>query len=415
MFDARAADRNANLMILEGTIFWAGLSFLQGDTVVTNFIRLTTGSAALAGFAATTRSLCWLLGQFFLGLFIHKFRSQSRLMGVVGFLSRPLILLMALMMVLGVTGPAAAWLFLGLYALFFLTDGMLSLCWLQICTRTLPIARRGEVVSIQQTYAGIAGLGVGWVLKTLLGGQLSFQTQYAVIFALAGILMLLDAVALSLIRDVPHESAPEQPPVHPIRYIARMLPILKEAPPVRHSLITRMLYTLTLMAAPINLMFGREAGLSEAQLSILVFMPVAGQILSGALWAQVCRRLSYPVMMRMAQALGVLCAIANIACYFVARAGCPVMVPLSLAMVLVSVNTSAGTGFFQHMVAQVSEEKRSDTIVLSALMMAPLSFSTYLAGAIVERAGYLPVYLAMLTAGMVGWILVRRLIPVTAK
>ena len=39
-------------MILEGTLFWAGLSFLQGDTVITNFIRLTTGSAALAGLAA---------------------------------------------------------------------------------------------------------------------------------------------------------------------------------------------------------------------------------------------------------------------------------------------------------------------------------------------------------------------------
>ena len=415
MFDAKATNRNANLLILEGTIFWAGLSFLQGDTVVTNFIRLTTGSAALAGFAATTRSLCWLLGQFVMGLFIHKFRSQSRLMSVMGLASRPMILLMALMMFSGITGNAAAWLFLGLYALFFLTDGMLSLCWLQICARTLPIARRGEVISIQQTFAGLAGLGVGWVLKTLLGSQMSFQMQYAVIFSLAGALMLLDALAMTLIRDVPHPSAPDQPPVHPIRYIARMLPILKDEPPVRHSLITRMLYTLTLMAAPINLMFGREAGLTEAQLAVLVFMPFAGQIVSGVLWAQVCRRLSYPVMMRMAQVLGVLCAGSNIACYFIARAGLPVMVPLSIAMVLVSINTAAGTGFYQHMIAKSPEHKQADTIVLSALMMAPLSFSTYLAGVIVEHAGYLPVYLIMLISGMVGWILVRRLVPVTAK
>ena len=402
-------------MILEGTIFWAGLSFLQGDTVVTNFIRLTTGSAALAGFAATTRSLCWLMGQFVLGLFIHRFRSQSRLMTVTGLISRPVILLMALLMFSGITGPTAAWLFLALYALFFLTDGMLSLCWLQICARTLPIARRGEVISIQQTFAGLSGLGVGWVLKTLLGSQLSFQMQYAVIFSLAGALMLLDGVALSLIRDVPHPSMPDQPPVHPIRYIARMLPILKEAPPVRHSLVTRMLYTLTLMAAPINLMFGREAGLTEAQLAVLVFMPFAGQIVSGVLWAQVCRRLSYPVMMRMAQALGVACALSNIACFFLARAGVPVMVPLSAAMVLVSINSAAGTGFYQHMIAETPEEKQSDTTVLSALMLAPLSISTYLAGAIVEFAGYLPVYLIMLAAGTVGWILVRRLVPVTAK
>jgi MFS family permease len=402
-------------MILEGTIFWAGLSFLQGDTVITNFIRLTTGSAALAGFASTTKSLCWLLGQFVLGLFIHKFRSQSRLMAVAGFMSRPLILLMALVMMLNLPGAASAWLFLPLYALFFLTDGMLSLCWLSICTRTLPIARRGEVISIQQTFGGIAGLGVGWALRTLLGSGLSFQTQYAVIFTLAGALMMLDAVALALIKDVPHASAPGEPPVHPVRYIRRMLPILKDEPPVRRSLIARMLYTLTLMAAPINLMFGREAGLTESQLAVLVFMPFAGQIVSGVLWSQVCRRLSYPVLMRMAQALGILCALANIACYLLAEAGLPVMAMLSVAMVLVAINTAAGGGFYQHMIAETPEEKHSDATVLSALMMAPLSFGTYLAGAIVERAGYLPVYLIALAAGTVGWILLLRLVPVTAK
>ena len=415
MFDEKAANRNARLMILEGTIFWAGLSFLQGDTVITNFIRLTTGSAALAGFASTTKTLSWLLGQFILGLFIHKFRSQSRLMAVVGFASRPLILLMTLIMVLNVSGEVSAWLFLLLYALFFLADGMLTLCWLSICTRTLPIARRGEVISIQQTFAGIVGLGVGWVLKTLLGSDLTFQTQYAVIFSLAGVLMVLDSVALSLIKDAPHASAPDEPPVHPIRYIKRMLPILKDEPQVRRSLIARMVYTLTLMAAPINLMFGREAGLTEAQLAILVFMPIAGQIVSGVLWSQVCRRLSYPILMRMAQALGILCAVSNIACYLMAEAGLPVMGMLSVAMVLVSINTAAGTGFYQHMIAETPEAKQSDAIVLSALMMAPLAFSTYLAGAIVEYAGYLPVYLIALAAGTVGWILLRRHVPVTAK
>jgi hypothetical protein len=390
MFDEKTANRNARLMILEGTIFWAGLSFLQGDTVITNFIRLTTGSAALAGFASTTKTLCWLLGQFILGLFIHKFRSQSRLMGIVGFISRPMILVLALVMTLNLPGEASAWLFLLIYALFFLTDGMLTLCWVQICARTLPIARRGEVISLQQTFAGIAGLGVGWVLKSLLGSGLSFQTQYAVIFLLAGVLMLLDAVALALIGDVPHASSPDEPPVHPIPYIQRMLPILKDEPPVRRSLIARMLYTLTLMAAPINLMFGRDAGLTEAQLAILVFMPIAGQIVSGVLWAQVCRRLSYPILMRMALILGILTAGANIACYLLAEAGLNVMAMLSLSMVMVSINTAAGTGFYQHMIAETPEQKQSDAIVLSALLMAPLAFSTYLAGAIVERAGYLP-------------------------
>lgn len=415
MFDQRAVNRNATLMILEGTLFWAGLSFLQGDTVITNFIRLTAGSAALAGFAATIKTLMWLAGQFVLGLFFHRFRSQSRLMAVVGFTCRPIVLLMALMMFSGVTGMAAAWGFLGLYALFFLLDGFLTLCWAEIANRTLPIARRGVVISMQQTFAGIAGLGVGWALRAVLGSELSFQMQYAVIFALGGTLMLLDAVVLSMIRDVPHPSQPDQPPVHPLKYIRRLLPILRDNAPVRHTLVARLLYTVTLMAAPINLMFGRDAGLSEAQLATLVFMPVLGQIVAGVMWAQVCRRFSYPVMMRMGEALGILCALTNILCWMFARCGVPVMVPLSVAMVLVSLNTSAYTGFYQHMITLVAPEIRSDAIVLNALMLTPLSFSTYFAGLIVEHAGYLPVYLIMLVSGTVGWFLVRRLVPVTPK
>jgi hypothetical protein len=227
--------------------------------------------------------------------------------------------------------------------------------------------------------------------------------------------MMMDAVALSLIRDVPHPSTPDEPPVRPVKYVRRLLPMLRDESQVRRALIARVLYTLTLIASPVNLLFGRDAGLTEAQLAMLVFMPIMGQIVSGVLWAQVCRQLSYPVMMAMAEALGALTSLANIACFFIAKAGLPVLIPLSVAMVLISVNTAAGTGFYQQMIADVSEDKRSDATVLGALVMAPLSFGTYLAGAIVEHWGYLPVYLIMLVSGTVGWILVRRHIPVTAK
>jgi len=415
MQDARAIEKNARLMMLEGTLFWASLSFLQGDTVITNFIRLTTGSVALAGLAATIKTLLSLVGLFVAGLFIHRMRSQSRFMGILALISRPMFLILVPLILSGLSGPAAAWVFLLMYGLFFLTDGMMSLCWMEICARTLPIARRGEVMTLQQAFAGLVGLVAGWALKVILGSQLSFQSQYALIFGLAGVLLTIDGFALSRIRDLPHPCEPDRPVVNPFRYAARLIPILKTNRPVRVTLIARALYMMTLIAAPLNLMFGREAGLSQAQLATLVFMPVAGQIIAGVGWTQVCRRLSYPVMMLMAEALGVVSALINIGCWFLARAGLPVMAPLSLAMALTAVNMPANVGFFQHMIAEADPDRRPDTIVLAALVMAPLSLGTYLAGVVVERAGYLPVYLIMLTAGTVGLVLVRRLIAVTAK
>lgn len=76
---------------------------------------------------------------------------------------------------------------------------------------------------------------------------------------------------------------------------------------------------------------------------------------------------------------------------------------------------AAYTGFYQHMMTLAEPEVRPDAIVLNALALTPLSISTYLAGAVVERAGYLPVYLIMLVSGTVGWFLVRRLVLVTPK
>lgn len=406
---ALLARRNAALMVLEGSLFWAGLAFLQGDTVVSRFIDITTGSIALAGLAATLRSLMPIVGQFIGGMFIHKVRVHLKALRLLGFLCRPLILLMVPPLLLGLEGPAAAWALLVIYSALFFLDGWVGLFWTEICSRTLPLAKRGEVISLQQTFSGLAGLVAGFILSAILASALPFKLQYSVIFSICGALLIVDAVVLCLFGDLPHPSCPEKPAPNPLFYIRSLLTLFRRDRPVREILYARALYLLTLISAPINLVFGRTmGGLSDAQLAALVFMPVIGQTVAGVLWAQVCRRLSYPVMMLMAEALGAVCALMNFACFFMAAAGLPVMLPLSATMALIALNTPAYTGFAQQMIAIVDEVNRPAYIVMSGLIMAPFSFGTYLAGLVVERFGYLPVYAAMLLSGAAGFYIVYR-------
>lgn len=403
--ESHLARRNSVLMTLEGTLFWAGLSFLEGNTVISVFMNETTGSAAMAGMAATLRTLLFLVGQFVVGMFIHRVRVQSRFMAIVGCLSRPLILLAIPALLGGASGPAAAYLFLALYGLTFFCDGFVGLCWNEICVRTLPLKRRGEVISLQQTFSGLVGLMGGAALRAILGSSLSMQHQFSIIFGLSGLCMVLDAIVLCLIRDVPHPSAPERPVPSLSAYLGQFVPLFSQSPTVRRVLLGRALYLLTLISAPINILFGIQAGLSTAQQATLVFMPVVGQIAAGLLWARVSRRWGYPMMMLMAQVLGVLSALINFACLGFSAMGWPVMAPLSLVMVLISINTPAYTGYFQHMVACVDADNRALYIVLASTMMAPLSLGTYFAGIICERWGYAPVYLIMLAAGLCGlWV-----------
>ncbi len=409
MHASQAARKNSYLLILEGTLFWAGLAFLQGDVVVSAFLDAATGSAALVGLAATCMAVMPMVGQLFMGMLIHKVKVQSRLMAVLGFIDRPLLLLMVPLLMAGLNGPGAAAALLILYSLFFLIDGAISLLWIELCTRTLPERKRGQVISLQQTFSGLVGFGAGLLVNRILGSALSFEHQYAVIFSLSGLMLILDATVLALLKDVPHPSAPERPVLGLHRYLRNLVPLLTGNAPIRNVLVCRALYLLTLISAPINLVFGRVVGhLSAQQLALLVFMPVIGQTTAGLLWSQVCKRLGYPTMMLMAEGAGVLCALMNLLCLGVASSGGDVMLPLSITMVLIAINKPAYTGFTQQVVIMAPEEQRPSFIVLTGLVLAPMAFGTTLAGFVAERFGYLPVYLTMLLSGLLGFTLVFR-------
>lgn len=397
------ARRNAVLMVIEGTLFWAGLSFLEGNTVISVFMERATGSAAMVGLAATLRQIMVLLGQFIMGMFIHKIRVQRKFMVVMAFICRPMILLMVPVLLTGVTGVPSAIIFLVVYGLIFFTDGFVGMCWNQIAIRTLPLRRRGEVVSLQQTFAGVVGIGTGFALRAILKSELTDAHQFAIIFSLAGLFLIIDAIVLTRFDDVPHPSSPDAPVPHVSRYVAQFVPLFRENRTVRRVLLCRALYLLTLISAPLNILFGAgPGGLTLAQQASLVFMPVAGQVIAGLIWSRVSRRLGYPAIMLSAQGIGVLCSLLSFLSLGLSSAGISPLIPLSATMILIGINTPAYIGFFHHMMEAVEEQRRALTMVLASLVLAPLAFGTTLAGWLCERFGYAPVYAIMLIGGIAG-------------
>ena len=393
---------NFLFMLLEGAMFHIGYSFMQTDTVIAKFIDISAHSTTLAGFAASISTFSFLLGQVVGGAYLHRVRVQSRHMVRVGLVSRGMMLIVSAALALGLRGLASAWLFLILYAVFLLTDGVVSLCWNQICARTLPVRKRGEVLGLQQTLCGLLGLATGFVLQKLLTSALGEYARFSIIFALSGGVLMLSVAFLARIRDVPHPSHPEEPVKSPRRYVRELVPLFAAHQGVQQVTLSRCLYTFTLMALPLNFKFGQLNGLSERQLAMLVYMPVAGRIAAGILWSQLSRLKGYPVMMLCGHIIGLLSAAFNIAAYAMGRNGQHVMLPLCAAMVLVSINSQGSIGYNQHMVAIVREEDRASYIVLMALLCAPMALSSTLAGFIAERWGFMPVYALIVAAALLG-------------
>ena len=388
-------------MVLEGALFYAALSLIPNETVVAEFLDYTSGSVALAGLAATMSSLMFYVGQFVGGLFIHKIVRQKTFMCKMAFLSRGLLVLFAVLMLTGIQGKAAAWLFIGAYFVIFTIDGFVGLCWNQILARTLPSEKRGQVLSWQQSMCGIIGIGAGFVVQRIMLSDMTPMGRYTLLFWMAGIVFVAAAVMTLFFRDLPHGSEPDAPVKNPVKYIGELLPLLTQDRGVRNTLISRVIFVFTMISAPVNFKFGQVSGLSEYQLSLLVYMPLVGQILAGFFWGHISNRTNYPTMMLLAQIFGIGCAAANFAAFFMGMAGMSVMVPLCIAMALVKFTYVANNGFAMHVLGIVDEENRANAIVLTSIITAPAALGTTLAGIIADWA-FWPVYGIMLIAGIAG-------------
>lgn len=402
MESEQIARRNFWIMLFEGAMFHIGYSFLQIDTVVARFLDFTTHSATMVGLAGTIASCMFLIGQVFCGMFIHRVTKQSRFMAKWGLISRLIIPALAIAMFAGVKGTAAAWLFLIMFALFLFTDGFVGMNWTQIAARTLPVRKRGEVVALQQTACGLLGILTGYILQRILIAPIDEYRKFAIIFACSGFALLISVIFLASIRDLPHSSRPDQPVKNPVQYARELIPLFTTNRGVRQVALSRCLFAISIMALPLNYKFGQMNGLSEDQLTLLVYMPIAGRIISGIFWSQLTRLKGYPSAMLASHVISLLSAACSLLAFVMAVTGKSVFLPVSAAMVLLSVNSQAANSFTQHVIAIVNEEDRPGYIVLLALIAAPMALASTIGGLIAGYAGFLPVYCIAALISLVG-------------
>ena len=95
--------------------------------------------------------------------------------------------------------------FIGL-GIFTVCDGFTSVAWFDILSRTIPVRRRGRLLGTSQFISGLLGAGVGVLVGQILERQ-PFPHNYALLFTLAGLVLLPSTIVLILVREPPLESA----------------------------------------------------------------------------------------------------------------------------------------------------------------------------------------------------------------
>jgi MFS family permease len=279
---------NAGWFIGDYVAFGVGMAFVNQSTVLPTFVSHVTDSTLLIGLIATIQSGAWLIPQVFAAGLVAGRPRKSPYMIAAAAIGRPAYLILALIaLALGDRDPT---LLLGsLFALmlvFGVADGFVSVPWFDILCRAIPASRRGRLLGAGQVINGIIGIAVGGVVAVILvDPALPFPKNFAVLFALAGAVFMLDLLALALIREPATTLTETAIPRGSV--IDQLLPVLRSDRRLVRVVGVRLLFGAGAMIFPFYIVFaGKSLGFGAGDVGLFLSAQVLGGIVGGVLFGQ---------------------------------------------------------------------------------------------------------------------------------
>lgn len=404
--DPKLTRHNFVALIVEGALFWIAWSFVDASTVISLFIYETTGSQPLAGFADTVRNGMFIIAQTLSGLFIYSLHSRTRFMKLMGFMTRPMLILIVPFLFMGMWGPSVAYLFIALMGLFFLGDGLLALPWMEIMSSTIPGNRRGMITGWNQIISGVCGLGATALAGAMLRNPaLARAHQFGYLFLIGGVVMLINAAALAQIRDVPPDQIPRKPALNPGEYAHALVRLFRGNAFFRSMMGARFCHSLAMAVVPMVIIFGRQVmDISDAQAGVLITLSVLGQLTGGVVWGQMSARMGNRPVMALSSIVtaavlcfGLICNALGVSAPFVM---------LCAMIFLIKVNACAWLGYTNHVIDNVDPTDRAYYLVIQSLVNFPTTFGPWLVGVAAATIGFGWAFGGLLLVALAGFLIV---------
>jgi MFS family permease len=298
----RPVDRRNFLVITVDFVFFgAGMGFASQATVLPAFVATLTSSRILVGMVATLATGMWLLPQLFTANATAGSARRKRLMLIPVTVNRALFLCLGpLMLLLVPRSPAvAAAVFLALYGLFYLVDGMASVSWLDILGKILSPGLRARLISVGQALSSVAGIGAGVLVSVILASdRIPYPANYVLLISSAGVLLALSAASLFFLHEEPeHTDARPLPWLEFFRGLARILAGDRD---FRRAVLVQVLFAFSGAATPFYVVHGLESlGFPAQSIGIFTSAQVTGGVLSALLMGYVGERRGTRAVMRL--------------------------------------------------------------------------------------------------------------------
>ena len=381
--------RNYWAMTFEGAAFMGGMAMLATNTVVAVFIDTMTGSKTLVGLAITAQALFFLVGQLLVAPYVSSIRNipifMFRLM-----LLRVIPVFMAVPLFSGVGAGPAVVIFLVLYSLFWLSDGLNTVPWGELAARALKPELRGHMMGMQAVIGGALSLLTGLLLTRLLETPLlTDHYRFGTIFIIGSVILMTSVFFIRMVRDPSPVLKPEKPDLR--RYYAEIPAIIRSSKPLRQGLVARIPGYVGFSTITFMVVFGSSAlDLTAAQVSWLVYSQIVGSLIGGSVLGEASRWFGNKAVILMSNT-GVIITL----CMAVVLIVFPGLgyTWLIVLCVFAGIWTNNWVGYFNYFLDIAPKEKRPMFQIIGNCIGIPFSFIGYALGYMIDRLGYNAVFI----------------------
>jgi MFS family permease len=406
---------NIACLMVDFIAFGTAMAFINVNTVLPSFVNQLTDSALLVGLVSTLMSGSWLLPQLIAANYLADKPHKKPYVLLPAALGRPMWWLLAVILLLaGNRAPTLLLVcfFVGL-VVFMGTDGLAAVAWFDIFSKSVSSARRGRLVGTSQILSGIAGVGVGWLVGKILGANgPPFPSNYALLFSLSGVVLLISLTAISLLRErgqgLPAGSHMER------NFFRRLWEVLRTDRQFRLVTGVRLLSGLGSMAIPFYMVYGTDMlELPPETVGLATSMQVLGGILAGVVLGYIQERSGSRLVILCSTALGMGVPLLALLTQALALQGAGLLLTIVYASIFVTVgivSSSIMLGFLNFVMELAPPGENPTYMGLSnAFTGLPLLLAPIAGGWLLETTSYTVLFTLTAVGTGLGLVMAFRL------
>jgi MFS family permease len=412
--------RNYLLGAANGVFVQTAMNLTHPSLVLSVFVRVLGGSNAMVGSLSAIRFAGWFLPQFLVAGWIQPLRRKLPLaLGLEIVRLVVYAVLGVLTYTLGVANPSLLLvLFFALFSTSRLTAGAGALARTDVIAKTIPPRRRASFFAARNFWGGVAIFGAGFLVGAVLdeGAGWSFPANFTLLFALSTIGFL---VALLLMAQVREPKGPEGLPHHSLReQLARAPALLAKDTDLRRFISIRVLLNMTRLAAPFYPILALDVlDAPPAMVGFYMSAMTLSRILANPLWQRLDRLRGNAFLVRTSALLTAVEPLAAVALPWAMRGlgfsdGQHGLLPAYLFTIVFVIAGSAESGrsigLMSLLLEVAPDAERASYVGLVNTILGFASLLPIIAGAVIDRVGFEPIFGLATVLLMGGFVVTLR-------